>query len=129
MIIVTTDEQKSSIIGAVKKRYPGYQVISDLKKDEYRCAEKRCFIVTDHSACRGTDFRISEDFKLGRDYNPEQGIDLLLTTDLSNERAFYQCAGRVGRHTEHCGRYKYASIPGYKECCGQNAYLAAMKLC
>ena len=41
----------------------------------------------------------------GVDYRCATGIDLFIDDPLSNERAYIQALGRVGRCDDECGRY------------------------
>ena len=41
----------------------------------------------------------------GVDYRCEAGIDLFIDTPASNERAYLQALGRVGRYNDVCTRY------------------------
>ena len=49
----------------------------------------------------------------GCDYRCKTGIDLLIATPLSHERAYLQAIGRVGRYTDQGSRFK---ITGMSEC-------------
>ena len=47
----------------------------------------------------------------GIDYRSENGIELLICNPLSNERAYIQALGRVGRYGEPCGRWILEGVP------------------
>ena len=91
MIIITdTDENADKIELDVNAKYlHSYKIVRNPTKQElYRYAENKCFIIYDESCCRGLDFKISNTQKSKSDYIPTQGIDLLITAELSNQRAF-----------------------------------------
>ena len=63
---------------------------------------RRVLIVTDKcpQLMRGVDYR-------------SKCIDMLLLSDLDNERAYRQALGRVGRFGDHCTRWKLRGLVGY----------------
>ena len=62
-----------------------------------------CIIVSKEWLMRGIDYRIGVD--KGTKLGPDDGIDLLVAKEFSNERALLQGYARVGRYTEPCTRY------------------------
>ena len=64
----------------------------DLEKIQ-RLTSYDFLIVTEEILMRGVDYRCSN------------GIDIFIDTPLSNERAYIQALGRVGRCDDECKRY------------------------
>ena len=60
----------------------------------------------------GHVYFVSQEINMrGIDYRSENGIELLICNPLSNERAYIQALGRVGRYGEPCGRWILEGVP------------------
>ena len=88
-----TNAQRKSVFETYSES--GWHIYTSLKEvpDYKSLTGKKLLIFTDELLMRGIDFRA------------HKGIDLYLDVPLSNERAYIQALGRVGRHDDDCERY------------------------
>ena len=74
---------------------PEYLSITPFSMETYRQLQPDTVTVIDQRHSRGIDFRAAT----------EDGISLLVASQLPNQRALKQLLGRVGRYGQRCSRY------------------------
>ena len=92
-LVFTTEEGKSGIEELTKDK--GLTPLCNTEELEkiQKLTSKDALIVTKEILMRGVDYRC------------ETGIDLFMDASVSNERAYLQALGRVGRHDDPYARY------------------------
>ena len=87
--------------------------------------EGKAVVITDPVLLRGTDFKLSAQFRKGP--FGVRGIDLFLATPVPNPRAFVQAGGRVGRYDEPCSRYRLSDTRAFHPESNQEIVTAVLK--
>ena len=74
---------------------PEYLSVTPFSMETYKKLQPDTVTIIDQRHSRGVDFRAAT----------EDGISLLVTSQLPNERALKQLLGRVGRYGQRCSRF------------------------
>ena len=89
MVIFVEESKISELQKKIAKKHPKFTFHkNETKPSIVRNAENKVFWITCGFNCRGTDYRLSEDFRRQVPKSRSKGLDLLIASTLPNKRAY-----------------------------------------